>query len=88
MSEETEIKNNEENGNVFITDVIGSAIKLDNEQVVLVAQFDDDEPIEYIRGYGDRFTLELKPESDNGGFITFTGKNGKTFKIMCKKHYL
>tara|TARA_B100000809_G_C14770666_1_gene399283 strand:+ start:311 stop:577 length:267 start_codon:yes stop_codon:yes gene_type:complete len=87
MNKETQNTEKAENGNVFITDVRSSAIEFKSEQVVLMVQFDEDDPIECLKATGDKFTLELKPLSDGGSFVSFTGKDGKTFKMSCVKHY-
>jgi hypothetical protein len=63
-----------------IPSVSCSAI-IDNEQVSLFYQFDDDEPIEAMKGNGKKFTIEMMPVKNNS--ITFTdGK--KTMKLFVK----
>jgi hypothetical protein len=71
---------NRENEQCTIPSVSCSAI-VENEQLALFFQFDDDEPVEVMKGNGKKFTMELIPVKNN--LITFTdGK--KTMKLFVK----
>ena len=88
MSKENKTSDKQQNENSFIqkddndsiVDFSHSAI-VPNEQIVLYFQFDNDEPIECIKGNGKEFTLKMLPVENS--FVQFTdGK--KKFRMFIR----